>query len=286
MPAIEIQVGSRQIYRRALPASWKEVPEPRRLPLWQALCSAPGDAGRVAALRYLLQLPRAVFFGLDALDAARLLDGLPWLAVRPDPAPVFDSFRHRRVRYFLPSGHGLNLVALEYPIADDAFLDYVTTGKPEALRLLCATLCREEETDRKAAERRGDRRVPLRSRYEAEARAERLRDLPDYIQQAVLLYFAAVKEYVHGSYGKVLFEQPDQDENGNPVVTSTTPSLGWWSLYFSTATEGPFGNDVETLYQAPFHDVCLYLVDRIRMQKESEMRDKMASKGFGQKEPA
>lgn len=281
---IEIECPRRLWRRRKcrlnLPASWTEVEEARRLPLWRALLSAPGEAGRVAALRVLV--PKSLFREFDGDHVAALLEALPWLVAKPDPKPVLNTFRHRGRDYFFPSAHGMNMVALEYPIADKAFLDYMTTGKPEALRLLCGTLCREEEVEPSAVIRRGDRRVPLLSQSQAEHRAGTFKDLPTEIQSAALLYFAGVKEFVHNSYGKVLFEEPETDEHGNVVQKTTTPSLGWWSLYFSVATEGPFGRDVETVYQNRFHVVCLYLVDRIRQQKDAEMRAKMASSTFGQ----
>lgn len=278
---ITIDSPRRATIRRDLPASWKEVPQARRLPLWRALVSAPGESGRVFALRLLLDLPRRVWRDFDADHVAALLDALPWMRPEPTPEPVFDSFEHLGQRYFLPDGHGLNLVAIEYPIADEAFCNYVDTRSSEHLRLLCATLCREEEKDQARVDLRGDRRVPLMSRSQAEARARQFELLPEDIMVGVLLYFAGVKAFVAGNYGKVLFEQPDEDE---PAEPSTTPSLGWWSIYFNLAVEGPFGNNVEEVYQAPFHDVCTYLVERVRLQKAAEMRARMASKGFGEQD--
>lgn len=283
---VEIRMPGRRLwpaktYHRALPASLREVGEARRLPLWRALLSGEGEAGRVAALRLLLRLPRSVRLALDADHVAALLEAVPWMQARPNPLQPFAAFRHRGVRYFLPNDFGMNLVALEYPIADEAFTNYIKTGKEEHLLLLCGTLCREEEVDPAAVAQRGDRRVPLLSRPQAEARAERLHGLDAGVMSGVLHYFAGVKEYVHGSYGKVLFEEPDTDHAGNPLPASTRPSLGWWSVFFTVAHDGPFG-DVERVYQTSFHDVCLYLVDRIRAQKEEEIRMRLAGKGFGQ----
>lgn len=276
---------TRRTYRRDLPASWMEVEQSRRLFLWRDLLSAQGEAGRIKALRSLLRLPRRVRRALSADHVAGMLQALPWLEATPDPRPPFPSFRHGGREYHLPNAHGMNLVAIEYPIADEAFVQYIKTGDKAQLRLLCATLCREAEQDQAAVERRGDPRVPLLSRPEAEARAERLKKVPDHVLSGVMLYFAGVKEYVHRSYGKVLFEEPDTDNDGNPVPASTKPSLGWWSVYFNVAHDGPFG-DVERVYQTAFHDVCLYLVDRIRAQREEETRMRLASSGFGQPDQA
>lgn len=272
---IELSAPSRRLfrntYRRDLPTSFAEVPEARRLRLWRALLSARGEAGRIAALRVLLDVPRSIFRALTADHVAALLDALPWLVAAPDPVPRIQSFRYRRREYFFPAPYGMNLAAIEYPIADEAFSKYLSTSQPEHLLLLCGTLLREREPDNAAAIQRGDPRVLLLSRAQAEHRAGVLKGLPDHIQSAAFLYFAGVKEFVHNSYGKVLFEQPETDEHGNVIPQSTTPSLGWWSLYFSVATDGPFGN-LERVYQAGFHNVCLFLVDRIRQEKAAEMR--------------
>ncbi len=144
--------------------------------------------------------------------------------------------------------------------------------------MLCGTLCREAHQDESAAITRGDRRAPLLSKSEAQARADHFADLPEDIRTAVILYFAGVKEFIANSYGKVLFEQPEGEEKQG----STAPSLGWWSVYFSLAIDGPFGRDVKLVYQVPFHDLCLFLVDRIRQQKADALRQKVASKSFGQ----
>lgn len=269
----------RATYRRSLPASIEEVPEKRRLRLWRALLSAPGEAGRIRALRLLLDLPNRIFRQLDADNIAAMLAALQWLQADPNPVPALTRFRYRGRHYFFPDAHGMNLMAIEYPIADEAFMDYLRTGNPDALRLLCGALLREQEPDEQAAIRRGDRRVPLLTRAQAQHRAEGFKRLPDHIQSACLLYFAGVKEFVHTSYGKVLFEDTDTDEQGNPIVKSTSPSLGWWSVYFNVAQDGPFGK-IEEVYQTSFHDVCLYLVERIRAQKEMEMKSKLSRTDF------
>lgn len=258
-----------------------EVDESRRFLLWRALLSAEGESGRVVALREALDVPRRIFRRLHIDQVLSLLDAAPWLEAKPNPTPTFPYFDHYGTRYYLPASHGLNLVALEYPIADDAFNNYMKTGEEQHLRLLCGTLCREEEADPEVVTLRGDRRVSLLSRSQAEARAERLMGAPQEALTGVLLFFAGVKEYVHRAYGKTLFEEPDTDAAGNPVTNSTRPTLGWWSVYWTVAHDGPFG-DVDRVHQTAFHDVCLYLVDRIKSQEEQAVRMKLAEKGFGE----
>lgn len=270
-----------KVYRRDLPASWTEVAPARRLPLFRALLTGPGALGRLRAIRSLLRLPKPVFLGLADDDLAALLDAASWLDMQPTPEPILPSFEHRGVRYYAPLGHGLNLVALEYPIADEAFGNILRDAGDEAQRLLVATLYREANPDEDAVVRRGDIRAPLLTRWEAEARAKRLEGLPREICDAVLLYFAGVKLYVHKAYGAHLFEQPDDDDPEAAQQAATTPSLGWWGVYFNLAQDGPFGRNVEEVYQTAFHDVCLFLVDRKRQEERMKIQQRMNEKDFG-----
>lgn len=269
-------------YRRDLPASWKEVEPARRLRFFRLLLAYPGALGRLKVIRALLALPGRIFRGLRDDDLAALIDACPWLDLQPDPEPALPSFTHRGVTYYAPLGHGLNLVALEYPIADEAFGQYLAGGSPEALALLVGTLYREANPDEDAVVRRGDIRVPLLTRWEAEARAKCLHDLPPGIGDAVLLYFAGVKLYVHKAYGQHLFEQPDDE---NTEAPTGGPSLGWWGVYFNIAQDGPFGRNVEEVYQTAFHDVCLFLVDRKRQEERIKIQQRMREKDFGINQP-
>ncbi len=230
------------------------------------------------ALKYLLDVPNRTWRRLTENNIAALLDTLPWLQVRPDVVSPFHEFTHLDVTYYMPASHGMNMVALEYPIADAAFQDYLNTGKPAALLLLCATLCREAEPNAALAIQRGDKRRPLLSRSEATERAKALAGLDESIQAAVLYYFAGVKKFINETYGKVLFVQKEEED----AAATAGPSLGWWAIYFTVATDGPFGRDVEIVHQKRFHDVCLFLVNRIREQKEADMRARLQSKDFGQ----
>lgn len=280
---VEISVPGRlrtRTIRRDLPASWTEVPAARRISLLRPLLQDAGPRGQVQALREVLDVPGSVFKALEDDQVAALLALCPWMAVQPDPRPRIEYFEHRGTRYYLPSAHGMNLMAIEYPIADEAFLSFVRDGKPEGLTLLVATLCREQNPDGAAARTRGDQRMPLLTRWEAEARARDLADVPGEVAMIVLLYFAGVKEFVHRSYGAVLFEQ----EEPTPEREEKSLGLGWWGLYFQVAVDGPFG-DVERVYQTPFHDVCMFLVDRIRQQKDRERQQQLASPDFGINNP-
>lgn len=273
----------RREYRRELPTSFDEVAEPRRLPLYEDLCSAPGELGRLVGIRNLLRIPKRIFKRLTDDQAAALLDAVPWMKVWPSPKPVFTQFVWKDKTYYLPSSHGMNMCALEYPLADEAFMKWVDTGDKAQSLMLVATICRELNPDADQVTTRGDKRRPLLSRSEASARCKELEGLPDYILDGVTMFFAGMKEFINNSYGKVLFEGADNAAENSAKASSpnTTPSLGWWGIYFSLATDGPFGRDVKQVYQASFHEVCLYLVDRIKQQKAREMQEALRRADFG-----
>lgn len=292
MPPIQIRIDlgrrnfwllGRKSFRRDLPTSFQEVPAARRLVLLRYLIQHPEQAGRIKAMQHLLRIPPRIFKGLNDLDIAALLDLCPWLAITESPAPILPEFTYRRTRYIAPAAHGLNLVGLEYPIADEAFEKYMKTGDIEALNLLIGTLYREQNYNEQAVARRGDERLPLLSRWEAEGRAITLAGAPVETKVSALLYFAGVKQYINKAYGQHLFEQPDDDDA--PLVPSTTPGLGWWGVYFNLAIDGPFGRNVEDVYQTSFHDICLYLVERKRQQERSELDRRMNESDFGISNP-
>jgi hypothetical protein len=268
-------------YRRDLPASWSEVPEARRLPLLQHLMQTPGLVGQIHALRLALNLPDRLFFQLPESYLVQLLEVCSsWMAITPDPKPRIESFVHKGTTYYLPNAHGINMVALEFPIADEYFMQFVH-GQEDGLIGLCATICREGEKDLVKARTRGDQRVPLLSRPEAEARAKDLVGLSPDVAMAVLLYFAGVKEFIHNTYGKTLFEQKEADADA-PAAQGV--NLSWWGIYFDTAVEGPW-RDIDVLYQAPFHDVCVYVTNRIQQRKDWEAQQRLASDNFGKQDP-
>lgn len=290
---VEVQIstptlfGGRKTYRRDLPTDWGEVVPARRLRVLQALTGTPGLSGRIEALKVLLDLPNRVFLGLSDLDISGLLLKLSWLDLAPTAQPMLLCFEHDGRMYHAPKSHGLNLVALEYPIADEAFGNFMRTADLDALRLLIGTLYRERNPDQAEAERRGDVRVALSSRWEAEARAERLKGVKSEVAIAAMLYFAGVKLFVHRSYGKALFQDENEAGSGDGSAgeSNTANPIGWWGVYFNVAQEGPFGRNVEEVYQTSFHDVCLYLADRKRQQHRMLMQQRLQSNDFGIDQP-
>lgn len=274
---LKLQVkGKTRTKKRVLPTTWAQIPAEQRLPLLRQLLSFPGETGKIICLKKLLDLPAAWWHNLDEAQIAALTEAMPFLQLQPSAVPMLQYFEHRGTRYYSPAAHGENLVAIEYPIADEAFTAAVA-GDEKSLRLLTATLCREASTDTAAVERRGDIRVPIESRHQAEARAERLRGLPAEAQFAALYFFAGMKEYVHRNFGKWLFNLP---EDGEEQPVEQTSSLGWWSVYFSVATDGPFGK-IDAVYQTAFLDICLYLVERRKREQEQAMQQRMAASDYG-----
>lgn len=266
-------------WRRQLPESWEEIPANRRGSFFECLIGNEQEGVRFV-LRQLLQLPAWALRAMTADQVSTMTTALAWMLPRPDCMRIpFPSFTHRGVTYHLPKAKGQNICCLEYPLADDYYLKFYNTGDPEALLCLVAVLCREQQPDHARALSQGDMRVPIRSRAEAEARAVRLAGLPPYLQYAVLLYFAGLKEYIYKTYKAWLFEEDDEieeedeqeeddDEADNEpddaapppeAAAPSSPDFGWWGIYQEAAEAGLFGT-LEQVYQASFHDVAMWLV--------------------------
>lgn len=276
-------------WRRQLPESWEDVPAKRRGQYYDRLIGNEQEGVR-QVLRQLLRLPAWALRAMNAEQVGTLTAALAWMLPRPDCVRIpFPSFAHRGVTYHLPLAKGQNICCLEYPLADDYYLRFYNTGDPEALLCLVAVLCREENPDRARALSAGDRRVPLHSRAEAEARAARLAGMPPYLQYAVLLYFAGLKEYIYKTYKAWLFEEEDviedeeedadeesdneddEDERPQEASAPSSPDFGWWGIYQEAAEAGLFGT-LEQVYQASFHDVAMWLVrQRVKADEQRHL---------------
>ena len=260
-------------FTRQLPAGWSDVPLKLRQPVLKALL-LPGHRGKVEALFLLLKIPKWVFFSLPPVVVADLLKYLKWLNKLTVTEPLLPSFQHRRRTYFMPKAKLENGKAIEYPMADDFYNEYLESGDREKLVMLLATLAREKGVGSTLS----DPRCKLTSREEVVARANRLDDIPDEILQACLMYFAGVKEYIHQIYGAYLFERPvdpDEDEEDEffKSIEESQPSFGWWGRFLDIAEAGVFG-DYPAVLQTNFHTICIYLVqqkvrnDELRRQLE------------------
>lgn len=251
-------------WKRQLPEHWEDVPVRRRRHYCRLLLSENG-VRRVA--QHLLRLPAWAIRALSPNQVAALEKALAWMQPKPDCVHLpFPSFRHHGQVYHLPKPKGENLTCIEYPMADEYFTEFLEQERDSALLLLCATICREENTDMAVVLRKDDPRIPLHSRAEVRDRAERLRGLPAEYQNAVLLYFAGLKEYINRTYGPWLFddeddgEEPQEEPTPDPKKPAQKgPDFGWWGIYQDVAEAGLFGH-IEQVYQTAFHDVGMWLV--------------------------
>lgn len=276
-------------WRRQLPESWEDIPATRRGHFFNLLVGNEENGVRTV-LRHLLRLPAWALQAMRAEEVATLCTVLTWMPPRPDCVRIpFPSFRHQRITYHLPAEKGKNLCCLEYPLADDYYLKFFNTADARALLCLVAVLCREENPDASARLSSGDPRVPLLSRAEAEARADRLEGLEPYLQYAVLMYFAGLKEFIYKTYKSWIFEEeedidedeedeeddedPDLDEDAEEPPAASAPSspdFGWWGTYQEAAEAGLFGT-LDQVYQTNFHNVAMWLV-RQRIKAEAMRR--------------
>lgn len=255
----------RRTFRRELPVSWKDVPATRRRRWLSWWLNSPADAQR-RITRDALRLPGWAWLAMDDAERQTLQDQFTWTqpTAQCDQVPI-GEFRHRGQVYCFPTPKGQNMTAIEYAAADD-YYKALDGGDEHALFLLAATLWRERDADGAAALRRGDVRVPLFDKAEAEARAERLKDAPPEILMQALLYFAGIKMYMHRVYRTWLFEQDEEEDeeedDDTPPPTgrgSDGPDFGWWGAFQWVAEVGLFGA-VPQVYQTPIHDVCVFMV--------------------------
>jgi hypothetical protein len=262
-------------WRRRLPERWSDLPEPLRRLYYGFLLNA--EQGMPAVLRHCLRLPRWAFLAMRAEEVAALAGTLAWMQPEADCDTVpFPYFEYKGFRYYFPLPKGENLTCLEYPLADEYYMSVVQQGNDTALLLLLATICREQSFDHARVLREDDHRVPLNSRAEVTARANRLRGVPAEYQMAALLFFAGLKAYVHRVYGQHIFEiDDDEEEEEEDDAGKKKPApeadagFGWWGVMQDVAEARLFGT-MKDVYQASFHEVCMWLV-RQRI-KERQMR--------------
>lgn len=255
-------------WRRELPETWSEIPPRRRLKCYRLVVN-DARAGLRQVLALCLRLPAWALRAMRAEEVAALTGALAWMTPAADCERLpFPNFEHGGVTYHFPRPKGENMTCIEYPIADEYYMQFVQGKDDTALLLLTATLVREEHPDQGRALREEDARVPLHSRAEIAARANRLRAAPTEYQVAALLFFAGMKEYVHRVYGPHLFDQDDEEPGTDSEEEHNEPEnndeqedagFGWWGILQDVAEAGLFGT-MKEVYQANFHEVCMYLV--------------------------
>lgn len=282
MKELSIAAGKRffvrRTVRRPLPESWEEIPDGRRLSVVRELFRQDGIAGRVAALRVMLGLPRAIWLNLTPDQIADLLDRTPWLSADPSPIAMLPFFILKGKVYTLPANNFTNGVCAEFPLADDYLSDFLKKGDTNALLKMCAVLCREENPNFEEVQKRGDLRVPLQSKASIERRARRFAGLPEEIQLAVMLYFIGVKLLVNRLYGEWLFAKPSEEEEISGKKPKSDP-LHWWGLFMDAAEGDP--TKLEAIHQSNFHNFCTMECRRRKQRLDAEMKRKMESPDFG-----
>jgi hypothetical protein len=187
---------------------------------------------------------------------AALFLATEWVLPKTDCSTIIvRSFLIKGVEYVAPTAMGSNMSIAEFVVADEQYAEAVK-GNPKALQTLAAIMYRPAETNATLAAKQGDQRVKFYHVDEAEQRPQ----YPDHIHAAALLFFSGVKYWVHNTYGPYIFEEPDTDDNGNPIPTgNNTPNFGWWGILQMVAESQVFGT-LEQVYQANLHEICIYLV--------------------------
>lgn len=223
----------------------------------------PRPAAQRAMLRDLV--PRRWRRMLTPMDFAALAAQLDWTHAEAQCEQVaIPHYTHRGQVYVFPKPKGPNVSGVEFALCDDLYKQF-SDGDTDALLTLSAAIWRERDTDAAAALRRGDERVPLVSKEEAEARAVRMAKAPAEMHLQALLWFAGLKLYVHRVYGKWLFEEEEEDDESLTPDPSPqergTPNFGWWGIFLDVAEAGVFGVEDE-VRQKSIHEICIYLVKK------------------------
>lgn len=238
----------------SLPEKWSEVPADLRLDSLRTLCKHEGEEARMRLLCLLTGLKRKVLFRLDDDKISLLTNHLAGITLQPSANPIISHFDHKGIRYYFPSDKFDNGRALEYPIADDFYKEYLETGDKIHLVNLVATLCRPRNTNEEEIKQTGDPRFKLYSDAHAKELGKTLVDLPFEICLAVKLYFEGVKLFVHQTYKTWLFPENSEGESSGGL------SFGWWSIYFQ-ASEAGLGSLPE-VHQLLFKEVCAWEISR------------------------
>jgi len=272
--------GKTKTIETSIPDGWSGVLKPEKA--LRALSEHPGAHGQVLALKHVLKLKPGDYFALSNEQVADLLSLTPWLKLAPHPTPVMGNFNWRRKRICWPKAKGANMSFREWVIGDAAFDKYLA-GDNTALQLLAGVVLRERKTKRsfhfarvadiEAINLSGDDRVVLKSRSEAEARANSYTSKPLRVEAyaALLMYWAGLREYISKAYGAYLFEDPNATADD---VGPKLPNFGWHGKALEIAATGVMGT-VDDVYDANAHVVFMYLVKSIAEARAERDRQRL-----------
>jgi hypothetical protein len=180
----------------SLPERWDEVSPVSRRQRWARwVLVLPRPAAARAMLRDLI--PRRFRKLLTPMDFAAFAQQLEWTHAEAQCEQVpMPHFSHNGRMYVFPTPKGANVTGVEFALCDDLYRQF-SDGDLDALPVLSAAIWRERDHDTAAALRRGDARVPLSSKEEAELRARWLQEAPPEMQAQALLWFAGLKLYIN-----------------------------------------------------------------------------------------
>lgn len=249
-----------------VPTGWIDLGNKRML-WYRALLSGAAEQVRIQVLNTIV--PKRWRRIMQPDDQAALLVNLQWIGLKSDCSilPIETIERAGKV-FHMPKVDGGNITCSEFAVCDDRYKKFVDDGDLAALDQLTAIIWREADADIVGANARGDVRVKFHTLDEADARIKSMGGVPGEMQTSAMLYFSGLKSWISRVYGSWIFEQPDEDEDGNEIapVASDGPNFGWWGILQGVAESGVFGT-LEQVYQANLHEVCIFLV---RKRQESD----------------
>jgi hypothetical protein len=246
-----------KVYTREIAVSWQEMTHEMRLFSLKTLLNFEATEAKMNIVNQLLDLPKTVFLNLSDVQMATLIGYYDWLHLGAAFVPIIEGFFYKGSWFRLPKAKFADGKGIEFPMADRFLSDFQQSGDYKDLLKIVGTLARPKHKGK---------RVPLWSVEEAEKRAEYFADLPIETATAVLLYFVGVKKYIFETYDKWLFEEV---ESQTKEAAAHFPNFGWWGTYLGIAETGTFG-DYKTVLQTNFHRICMYLIEKRRIQEASK----------------
>lgn len=262
--------GRDKTYSRVIADAWTDMDDSTRLFCLKMLLAAPpppegGDvAAKIQILKHLLNLPKAVFSNLSDEQMSALVDKLDWLTLGAIDAPLLSQFNHAGLIWLLPRAQFKDGAAIEFPMADQFVMAFSKSGAESDLLKVVGSLATPVENGQ-------TKRQIIKSREDAEHRADILRGISIETAMAVLLYFLGIKQFIAEKYGDFLFDDEDDDDDDALVRAAMAhfPNFGWWGSFLGIAESGVFGT-YEQVLQTNFHRVVMFLIEKRKEAKRQK----------------
>ena len=255
----------RKRWKRQIPTTWEEMTTRQKTQAVIAF-SVHDPEEKTKALEALalswLRVPQIVRNAIDPAHLYEIIEHIEDVHIdKMPPASIIPD--HKAQRAIEPQL--TNITNLEYALADEYYTEFFKTGEIKYLHKLTATIYAPiEDNKRKTHE----------TRASTADNTTVVAKWPDHIHLSTLYFFSQSKKMIHNTYGRWLFEAPEED--GNPEAhrgashsRASQDPFGWWGIFMDLAELGTFGNFNQVL-QTNLHNTLIYLTKK----KQQEMKQK------------